>query len=707
MKKKYLSKLLLMPLLVGGIAFHSFAQSTKPMNNPLLENWNTPFQTVPFDKIKNEHFVPALQYAIQEGKKEIESIANNPDAPTFENTIVALDNSAMLVGRVSVIMANLNSAETNPELQKITKETSPMLSEFENDVILNEKLFKRIKQVYDNRASLQLDAESSMLLEKTYKRFTRNGANLNASQKELLRSIDKNLSALFLQYGENVLNDTNEFLMELTTEQELAGLPDFVKEAAQQTAKKKNKTGYVFTLQAPSYLAFMTYSTNRDLRRKMFLAYSSRAFKNNKNNNVSVITDIVKLRHQRARLLGYNNHAHFVLEERMAGTPETVNKFLDELFTYAKPVAEKQIQELLDYAKKQGFTDDKLQRWDYSFYAEKLKKEKYSIDNETLKPYFKLENVVAGAFGVANKLFGLTFKENTSIPVFHPEVKAYEVYDEKGNFLAILYTDFFPREGKRSGAWMTSYREQKKVNGQDIRPHVSLTCNFTRPTDTKPSLLTFDEVTTLFHEFGHCLHGMLANTTYQSLSGTNVAWDFVEMPSQVFENWCYEPEVLASFAKHYQTGEIIPQTLVQKIKDASNFMEGYATMRQLSFGLLDMAWHGQFLDKVENIEDFERKAIGKTDLFPAVGNISTSTAFSHIFSGGYSAGYYSYKWAEVLDADAYELFKEKGIFNKDVANRFKEMLSKGGSEHPMVLYKRFRGQEPSPKALLKRSGLSQ
>jgi len=706
MKKKTLSKLLILPL-VGGIFFNSFAQSTKSMNNPLLENWNTPFQVVPFDKIKNEHFVPALKQAIQEGKNDIEMIANSSEAPTFENTIVALDNSAMLVGRVSAIVSNLNSAETNPELQKITKETSPMLAEFENDVILNEKLFKRIKQVYDNKANLKLDAESTTLLEKTYKRFSRNGANLNASQKDLLRSIDKSLSALYLQFGENVLNDTNEFLLELNTEQELAGLPDFVKEAAQQTAKKKGKTGYVFTLQAPSYIAFMTYSANRDLRKKMFLTYSSRAFKENKNNNTKVMADIVKLRHQRARLLGYNTHANFVLEERMAGSPETVTKFLDELYGYARPVAEKQIQELLEYAKKQGFAENKLQRWDYSFYSEKLKKEKFSIDNETLKPYFKLDNVISGAFDVANKLFGLTFKENKSIPVFHAEVKAYEVYDEKGNFLAILYTDFFPRDGKRSGAWMTSYREQKRMGGKDIRPHVSLTCNFTRPTDSKPSLLTFDEVTTLFHEFGHCLHGILANTTYQSLSGTNVAWDFVEMPSQVFENWCYEPEVLASFAKHYKTGEVIPQTLVQKIKDASNFMEGYVTMRQLSFGLLDMAWHGQFLDKVDNIIEFEKKAISKTDLFPAVEeNISTSSAFSHIFSGGYSAGYYSYKWAEVLDADAYELFKEKGIFNKEAANRFREMLSKGGSEHPMILYKRFRGQDPSPKALLKRSGLS-
>jgi peptidyl-dipeptidase Dcp len=692
-------------LVFSCLALYSFAQNSKPMNNPLVEEWNTPHQTVPFDKIKNEHFVPALQFAITQAKQEVEAIANNSAAPTFENTIVALDNSGALVDRVSTILSNLNSAETNPELQKIAKETSPMLSEYSNDVLLNENLFKRIKQVYDNKAKLNLDTEAQMLLEKTYKRFARNGANLNAQQKDLLRSIDKRLAALSLQFGENVLNDVNEYLLELTDEKDLTGLPDFVKEAAKETAKKKNKKGYVFTLQAPSYIPFMTYAANRELRKQLFMAYNTRAFKNNKNNNTQVMKDIVTLRHQRARLLGYASHAHFVLEERMAQNPETVHKFLDELYTYAKPVAEKQMQELLAYAKKQGFTGSRLERWDYSFYAEKLKKEKFSIDNETLKPYFKLDNVLDGAFEVAGKLFGLTFKENKNIPVFHQEVKVYEVFDEKGNFVAVLYTDFFPREGKRSGAWMTSYREQKKMNGKDIRPHVSLTCNFTRPTETKPSLLTFDEANTLFHEFGHCLHGMLASTTYQSLSGTNVAWDFVEMPSQVFENWCNEPEVLASFAKHYQTGEVIPTSIIEKLKEASNFMEGYATMRQLSFGFLDMAWHSKDNGNIEDIENFEKQAIGKTDLFPDVAGISTGSAFSHIFSGGYSAGYYSYKWAEVLDADAFELFKEKGIFNKEAAQRFKEMLAKGGSQPPMELYKKFRGQEPTPKALLKRSGL--
>ncbi|MDX1905176.1 MAG: M3 family metallopeptidase [Thermonemataceae bacterium] len=700
-----MKKNLLTLLLVNFTFVYLFAQNQKDMNNPLLAQWDTPHQTPPFDKIKNEHYVPALQFAIQEAKKEIEAIANNSEKPTFENTIVALENSGALVDRVSVILSNLNTAETSPELQKIAKETSPMLSEYANDVMLNEKLFQRIKNVYEAKNSLNLNTEQGMLLEKTYKRFARNGANLNASQKELLRSIDKKLSGLYLQFGENVLNDTNGFLLELQ-ESDLQGLPDFVKEAAKETAKKKNKTGYVFTLQAPSYIAFMTYSARRDLRKKMFLAYGSRAFRDNANNNSQVMKDIVTLRHQRARLLGYATHAHFVLEERMAQNPQTVIKFLDELYQTAKPVAEKQIRDLEEYAKKQGFEGERLERWDYSFYAEKLKKEKFAIDDETLKPYFKLDNVMAGAFEVANKLFGLTFKEVKNIPVFHQEVKTYEVYDEKGNFLAILYTDFFPRDGKKGGAWMTSYREQKKLNGKDIRPHVSLTCNFTRPTENKPSLLTFSEVNTLFHEFGHCLHGILANGTYQSLSGTNVAWDFVEMPSQVLENWSYESEVLASFAKHYQTGEVIPQNLVQKIKDASNFMEGYATMRQLSFGMLDMAWHANFMDTIGGIEDFEKNAISKTDLFPVVSEkISTSSAFSHIFSGGYSAGYYSYKWSEVLDADAYELFKEKGIFNKEIANRFKEMLSKGGSEHPMILYKRFRGQDPSPKALLKRGGL--
>lgn len=557
-----LKKFLFLPLIFSGFSLYS--QNAKIMNNPLLEEWNTPHQVVPFDKIKTEHFKPALEQAIQEGKKEIEAIAGNSAPATFENTIVALENSGELVNRVSTILFNLNSAETSPELQKVAKEISPMLSEYQNDILLNEKLFLRIKAVYEKRNQLNLDKESQMLLEKTYKRFVRNGANLNPSQKQLLRDIDKRLSELTLQFGENVLNDTNEFLLHITDEKDLEGLPEFVREAAKANAKKRNKEGWVFTLQAPSYTPFMTYSARRDLRQKLFMAYNTRAFKNNQHNNSSVMREIVSLRHQRAKLLGYTSHAHFVLEERMAQSSENVNKFLDELYTYAKPVAEKQMQELLEYAKKQGFSENRLQRWDYAYYAEKLKKEKFNIDDEALKPYFKLENVLQGAFNTAGKLFGLTFKEVTNIPVFHSEVKTYEVYDENGNFLAVLYTDFFPREGKRSGAWMTSYREQKIFKGKNIRPHVSLTCNFTRPTDTKPSLLTFQEATTLFHEFGHCLHGILANTTYQSLSGTNVAWDFVELPSQVFENWIQEPEVLATFAKHYQTGEVIPTSMVKK-----------------------------------------------------------------------------------------------------------------------------------------------
>ncbi|WP_243390589.1 M3 family metallopeptidase [Raineya orbicola] len=698
-----LKKFLFLPLIFSGFSLYS--QNAKIMNNPLLEEWNTPNQVVPFDKIKTEHFKPALEQAIQEGKKEIEAIAGNSAPATFENTIVALENSGELVNRVSTILFNLNSAETSPELQKVAKEISPMLSEYQNDILLNEKLFLRIKAVYEKRNQLNLDKESQMLLEKTYKRFVRNGANLNPSQKQLLRDIDKRLSELTLQFGENVLNDTNEFLLHITDEKDLEGLPEFVREAAKANAKKRNKEGWVFTLQAPSYTPFMTYSARRDLRQKLFMAYNTRAFKNNQHNNSSVMREIVSLRHQRAKLLGYTSHAHFVLEERMAQSSENVNKFLDELYTYAKPVAEKQMQELLEYAKKQGFSENRLQRWDYAYYAEKLKKEKFNIDDEALKPYFKLENVLQGAFNTAGKLFGLTFKEVTNIPVFHSEVKTYEVYDENGNFLAVLYTDFFPREGKRSGAWMTSYREQKIFKGKNIRPHVSLTCNFTRPTDTKPSLLTFQEATTLFHEFGHCLHGILANTTYQSLSGTNVAWDFVELPSQVFENWIQEPEVLATFAKHYQTGEVIPTSMVKKLREAANFMEGYATMRQLSFAMLDMAWHGKDNGEIQDILNFEKQAISKTDLFPAVEGICISSAFNHIFAGGYSAGYYSYKWAEVLDADAFELFEQKGIFNKEASQRFKEMLSKGGSEPPMEIYKRFRGQDPSPKALLKRAGL--
>ncbi len=675
-------------------------------HNPLLQKFDTPHETFPFGKIKNEHLLPALHEAIAAGKKEVDAIANAATEPTFENTIVALDASGALADRVSTVMFNLNAAETNPELQKIVKEASPMLSEYGNDIRLNEQLFRRIKQVYEGRETLELDAESRTLLEKTYKGFSRNGANLNAADKEKLREIDKQLSQLGVQFGENVLNATNEYVLEIAGEKDLAGLPDFVREAARMTAKEKSKQGWVFTLQAPSYLPFMTYSENRELRKKLALAFNSRSFHGDKNDNQANVKQIVALRHERARLLGYASHAHFVLEERMAESPDKVTGFLEEMLGHAKPVAEKQMRELTEYAKKNGFEDDRLERWDYAFYSEKLKKEKYAIDSEMLKPYFKLENVVNGVFTVAGKLYGLHFKENNRIQVYHPEVTAYEVTDEKGNFVAVFYADFFPRESKQNGAWMTGYRDQRITGGTDVRPHISNVCNFTKPTETKPSLLTFDEVTTLFHEFGHALHGMLSRCQYGGTSGTSVFWDFVELPSQIMENWCYEKEALDLFARHYQTNEPIPQELIDKIKASANFMEGYMTMRQLSFGLLDMAYHAND-EEITDVAAFEKAIMQRTSLFPDTDGINSSVAFSHIFAGGYSAGYYSYKWAEVLDADAFAYFRERGIFDREVAQSFNDnVLSKGGSEPPMTLYKRFRGQEPSPKALLERSGLN-
>ncbi len=673
--------------------------------NPFLEKIDTPYETFPFDRIRNEHYLPALQNAIAKGKAEINAIVSNSAEPGFENTIAALDRSGSEVDRVSAVMFNLNSAETNAELQKIVKEASPLLSEYGNDIRLNQQLFERIRQVYESQHERSLDAESQTLLDKTYKSFSRNGANLNEGEKAKLREIDVRLSELGLTFGEHILNETNAFLLEITDEKDLAGLPDFAREAARQTATEKGKQGWVFTLQAPSYIPFMTYGENRELRKKLALAYNSRTFLGNENDNRDIVKEIVALRHKRAQLLGYASHAHFVLEERMAESPAKVTHFLDELLGHAKPVAEQQIEELTAYAKTQGFSEQRLQRWDFAFYSEKLKKEKYAIDDEMLKPYFKLENVIEGVFAIATRLFGLNFKENNAIAVYHPEVTAYEVTDDSGNFVAVFYADFFPREGKRNGAWMTSFRDQRVLNGKDIRPHVSIVCNFTKPTETKPSLLTFDEVTTLFHEFGHALHGMLSKCQYGSTSGTNVYWDFVELPSQLLENWCYEKEALDLFARHYQTNEPIPQELIEKIIASANFMEGYATLRQLSFGMLDMAYHGN-AQPVSDVAEFERQVLQQTSLFPDTEGINTSVAFSHVFAGGYSAGYYSYKWAEVLDADAFEYFQEKGIFNREVADAFRDnILARGASEPPMELYKRFRGQEPSPKALLKRSGL--
>ena len=669
--------------------------------NPLLQDFNT----APFSKIESQHYKPAIEKAIEMAKAEIDAIVSNPEKPTFKNTTVALDFAGEKLNRITSIFFNLNAAETNDEIQKIAQEISPWLSEFRNDITLNEALFARVKSVFDSKESLQLSPEQDMLLEKQYKSFARNGANLSEDKKSNLRKIDSELSKLSLQFGENVLAETNAFEMHLTDEKDLAGLPESAKEAAQELAKEKNKEGYIFTLDFPSYVPFLTYAENRELRKKLAIAAGKKGFQNNENNNEQIVLNIVKLRNERANLLGYKSHAHFVLEERMAETPEKVIEFSSELLQKAKPAAEREFKNLENYAKKLDGIDQ-LQKWDGAYYGEKLKKELFDLDQEQLKPYFQLENVIAGVFSIANKLFDLHFEEIFDIDKYHQDVKTYKVWDSKDNFIAYFYADFHPRKGKRNGAWMTSYKSQCIQNGINERPHVSIVCNFTKPTATKPSLLTFNEVTTLFHEFGHALHGMLANTTYTSLSGTSVSWDFVELPSQILENWCYEKEALELFAKHYKTGEIIPMKYVEKIKESASFHEGMQTLRQLSFGILDMKWHSENPSEITSIKDFENEAFFETKLYPEVAENCMSNAFSHIFQGGYSAGYYSYKWAEVLDADAFEYFLEKGIFDKEVATKFKEnVLSKGGTQKPMDLYKRFRGKEPKPDALLKRAGL--
>lgn len=669
--------------------------------NPLLQDFNT----APFTQIKPEHYKPAIQEGIKIAKTEIDKIISNIDTPSFENTTVALDFTGSKLSRITSVFFNLNSAETNEEIQKIAQEVSPWLSEFRNDITLNEALFKRVKTVFDDKENLVLTPEQEMLLENQYKSFSRNGANLKEADKSQLREIDAKLSKLSLQFGENVLAETNAFELHLTDDKKLSGLPESVKEAAREVAKSKEKTGYIFTLDYPSYIPFLTYADDRELRKKMAIAAGKKAFQENKFNNEKIVLEIVNLRQQRANLLGYKTHAHFVLEERMAETPEKVIEFSNDLLEKAKPAAIKEFKNLSNYAKKlDGITQ--LQKWDGAYYSEKLKKELFNLDQEILKPYFQLENVIDGVFEIANRLFGLKFEEVNDIEKYHEDVKTYNVKDLDGTFIAVFYADYHPRKGKRNGAWMTSYKPQQIKDDINERPHVSIVCNFTKPTATKPSLLTFNEVTTLFHEFGHALHGMLANTTYNSLSGTSVSWDFVELPSQVLENWCYEKEALELFAKHYETGEVIPMKYVEKIKESASFHEGMQTLRQLSFGLLDMKWHSENPSEIKSIKVFEKEAFAETKLYPDVDENAMSTAFSHIFQGGYSAGYYSYKWAEVLDADAFEYFLEKGIFDKEVASQFKDnILSKGGTEKPMTLYKRFRGQEPKPDALLKRAGL--
>jgi len=670
--------------------------------NSLLQK----FDITPFSKIKNEDFLPAFKNAIALAKEEINQITDNKETPSFQNTIEALDYSGEQLDRVSSVFFNLNSAETNDEIQKIAQEVSPMLSDFSNDVSLNTELFKRVSTVYSQKKELTLTTEQQTLLDKKYKGFSRNGANLPEDKKEILRGIDKELSTLKLTFGENILAETNAYELHLTNIEDVKGLPEGTLEAATQVAQQKNKEGWIFTLDYPSYIPFMKYADSRVLSKKMALAFGARGFQDNKYSNEKIVLKIACLRFQRARLLGYDTHSHFVLEERMSGSPEKVTSFLNDLLEKAKPVALKEFAELENFAKELDNIDH-LEKWDSAYYSEKLKNKLFNLDDEKLKPYFKLENVIDGVFTVAKKLFGLNFKQVATIDTYHEDVKTYEVTDDNNNDVAIFYADFHPRKGKRNGAWMTSFKGQKIKNGINYRPHISNVCNFTKPTDTKPSLLTFNEVTTLFHEFGHGLHGMLANTTYPSLSGTSVYWDFVELPSQILENWCFEKECLDLFATHYETGEIIPMEYVEKIKASANFQEGMATMRQISFGLLDMSWHAsEAIETITSVKAYENEAFKDTSLFPDVSKNCMSVAFSHIFQGGYSSGYYSYKWAEVLDADAFEAFQEKGLFNPEIGKAFAEhILSKGGTEHPMTLYKRFRGAEPKPEALLKRAGL--
>jgi peptidyl-dipeptidase Dcp len=675
------------------------------MSNPLLSAFTTPFSTAPFTEISPSHYQPAFIEAIAEAKKEIEAI-KLVTLPTFENTVEALEKSGKHLGVISSIFFNLNSAETNEEIQKLAREISPLLTAHANDILLDQELFQRIAQIFEQQAQLSLNPEQTTLLEKTYKSFVRNGARLGKIDADKLRVIDQELAQLSLQFGEHVLAETNKFVHLVDQVTELEGLPQGALEAAAQLAAEKgNSDRWAFTLDYPSYIPVMTYAKNRALRKTLFMAFNTKCAKGDALDNQEIIRQLVTLKQQRAQLLGYESHAHFTLEERMAKSPETVFEFLNSLLEKAKPKAELDVQEVAALAKKLDQLEV-LEKWDFAYYSELLKKEKYALDEEELRPYFSLENVISGVFATASRLFGLRFVAKLEIPVYHPDVTAYEVYDRDNQFLSVFYADFFPRPGKRNGAWMTSYRGQFKEGNVDHRPHVSIVCNFTKPTKSSPSLLTFNEVTTLFHEFGHALHGMLARGVYESLSGTSVFWDFVELPSQIFENWCYEKECLDLFAKHYQTGEVIPAELVEKIKKAANFQQGYMTLRQLSFALLDMAYHSQDPSQIGEIKGFEKEILKDTELLPSVEATRISTSFSHIFQGGYAAGYYSYKWAEVLDADAFELFQEKGVFDNETSASFeKNILSAGGSEHPSLLYARFRGREPKPDALLKRSGL--
>ena len=675
--------------------------------NPLLTDSTLPYGAPQFDKIKTEHYLPAFEQAITEAKAEIDAIVNNPDAPTFENTIAALDEAGGRLNDAAGIFYNLMEADTNDQMQGIAEKVS-----------LNEPLFARVKAVHESAEGLEPD--QARLLEKTWKSFVRSGANLGAEDKETYSKLSEQLSLLTLQYGKNVLAATNAFTLNLTDEADLEGLPDFVREAAVETAKSKEMEGWAFDLSAPSYGAFMKYSTRRDLRQKMWMAYNTRATEG-ENSNIELCRQIAELRLKIANILGYETYADYALEERMAKNPQTVNEFIQKLLEPSLPAAKAEVKELYEYARANGFEDSEIQPWDFGFWSEKLKDARYSINDEQLKPYFRLESCIDAAFGLAGKLYGLTFEERKDIPVYHPDVKVYDVKDADGVHKALFYADFFPRASKRGGAWMTEFRGQSIVNGVEKRPFISLVTNFTKPTAGKPALLTHDELTTLLHEFGHSLHGILAEGRYSSLTGTNVSRDFVELPSQIMENWAFEPEFLDTFARHFETGEALPDTLINKIVEAKNYNAAYAQVRQLQFGILDMAWHtlkggsesGHFdrLSDLKTMQElgtiaFEKAALKSSNVIPSIPQACISTSFSHIFSGGYSAGYYSYKWSEVLEADAFSLFKEKGIFSTEVSHSFRDnILSKGCSEDEDVLYRRFRGHDPEPEALLEKLGI--
>lgn len=694
--------------LLIALTLSSCLMNHESSSNPFFGEYSTPHGTVPFDQIKTEHYMPAVQEGIRRQNEEIEAIISNPEAPTFANTILAYEQSGEMLNRVSAVFGNLLSAETSDELQALAQEIMPLMSEHSNNISLNEKLFARVKAVYEQREQESLNAEQLKLLEDIYTGFTRNGANLEGEAKEKYRALRKELSLLTLQFSDNALKETNDYQLVITDTAQLAGLPESAVEAAAETAKDKGVEGWIFTLQAPSYSPFLTYADNRDLRRQLYMAYNTKCTHDNAYNNLEIVKKLANTRMAIAQVLGYGNYAEYALQERMAQNSDAVYKLLNQLLDAYTPTARQEFAEVQAFARQEQGEAFSLMPWDWAYYSHKLKDKKFNIDDEMLRPYFELSKVKEGVFGLATKLYGITFKKSTSIPVYHKDVDAYEVFDKDGQYLAVLYTDFHPRAGKRSGAWMTEYKGQwiDEKTGENSRPHVSIVMNFSKPTQNKPALLTFDEVETFLHEFGHSLHGMFANSTYQGLSGTNVYWDFVELPSQIMENFAIEKEFLHTFARHYQTGELLPDELIQRIVDSSNFNAAYACLRQVSFGLLDMAWYTRNTPFEGDVKAYEQKAWEKAQVLPTVEEACMSTQFSHIFAGGYAAGYYSYKWAEVLDADAFSLFKQKGIFNPEVAASFREnILSKGGTEHPMVLYKRFRGQEPTIDALLIRNGI--